>query len=228
MRKMKRFTAAAAAALVLGLAGCSGGGYTADDATSQVRGNLDEIYLGKFDPDYMERVGITEEEAEKTYLDGMDVEADYFIRYYGLETVSDEQRQEIIDLHKEIYSNADYEVQPAVKQSDGTFAVKVIFRPLDIHVQVDEEWDDFLNNFWAQYDSVDVDSMTDEDYAAFEQQLYNDYTEQVIDLVSSKLPTIGHGDETSTVIQIVQDEDGYYVMDQNGFGQFDGLLITYP
>lgn len=227
MRK-KTLTLIIALALIFTVTACSGGGYTAADATAQVKGNLDEIYLGEFIPDYLKSVGITEAEAQETYLSGMEYEADYFISYYGMENVTDAQYEEIVDLHKDIYSHAKYEVQPATKQSDGTYAVKVVLSPIDIHNQVDAEWDAFMEEFWGQYDDVDVNAMSDDEYAEWYGEVVDNYNQAVIDLVRSKVAGIGYGDETSVVIQIVQDDEGYYIMDSTGFGTLDSLMISYP
>lgn len=217
-----------AAAMAFALAGCGKRGVTAEDATNLVQGNLDEIYLGVFDPDFLKSVNITESQAEETYRGGLETETEYFIYYYGLEEVSDELYQEIVDLHADIYSYSSYTVQPATEQSDGSYAVKVTFRPLDIHVQVDEEWADFMTAFNDDYADVDVDSMTDEEYAAFWSEYSDDYNRRVVDLVKSKLPTMGYGEEDSLVIQVILDDDGYYTMDETSFQMFDTMLLTYP
>ena len=217
--------AALAAVTALSLTACSG--YSAEDATVLVKGNLDIIYLGEYTDAYLKSVNATEAEAQEIYQNNLEGESDYFLYYYDMEEVSDELYQEVVDLQKEIYSHAQYEVLPATKQSDGTFAVKVTFQPIDIHVQVDEEWDDFINAFNASYADVDPDAMSDEEWEAFWPAYNDDYNRQVIELVRSKLPTLGYGDEESVVIQVAQDEDGYYTPDDNGLGSFDTLLITY-
>lgn len=218
----------AALALIFALTACSGGGYTAADATAQVKGNLDEIYLGEFIPEYLQNVGITEKEAQETYESGMEYEAQYFISYYGMENVGDSQYEEIVELHKDIYSHAKYEVQPATKQSDGTYAVKVVLSPIAIHVQVNDEWESFMDDFWSRYLDDDINSMTEDEYTEWYNAVSDDYNEAVIDLVQSKLGSVEYGDETSVVIQIVQDDEGYYIMDNTGFGTLDSLMITYP
>ena len=67
MRKIwKRVTAAALSlTFVLSLSACGGGGLSADDATTYVQGILDENYKGVYDPDFLELIDITENEAEK-------------------------------------------------------------------------------------------------------------------------------------------------------------------
>ena len=217
--------AALAAVTALSLTACSG--YSAEDATVLVKGNLDIIYLGEYTDAYLKSVNATEAEAQEIYQNNLEGESDYFLYYYDMEEVSDELYQEVVELQKEIYSHAQYEVLPATKQSDGTFAVKVTFQPIDIHVQVDEEWDDFINAFNASYADVDPDAMSDEEWEAFWPAYNDDYNRQVIELVRSKLPTLGYGEEESVVIQVAQDEDGYYTPDDNGLSSFDTLLITY-
>ena len=66
MKRMKRSIALCLVlVMALTLTAC-GGGVTAKDATALVQGNLDEIYLGKFDPEYLKLVDITEADARET------------------------------------------------------------------------------------------------------------------------------------------------------------------
>jgi len=236
MKHLKKLAAACLAlAMVLALTACEDGkGMKPADATALVKGNLDEIYLGVFDPDYLESVGITENQAEETYLGGMESEAQYFFYYYGYEDsynyVTEEQMQEAVDMYKEIYSKARYTVQDAVEQSDGTFAVKVVFEPIDVHSQItDEDFGAFAEDFFAGFEDVDTESMTDEEWDAWlTEEFYPAYNKAILELVKPKVATLGYEKENSTVIQVVKDEDGYYTMDDTGFQTLDSLLITYP
>ena len=93
MRKIwKRVTAAALSlTFVLSLSACGGGGLSADDATTYVQGILDENYKGVYDPDFLELIDITENEAEETYLSSLETEADFFASAFLIDDLTDEQ-----------------------------------------------------------------------------------------------------------------------------------------
>ena len=95
-----------AAALCAGLAGCGGGGLTASDATVYVQGLMDRTYLGQYNQDYMDLVGVTEEEMEQNYEDGIQVEAEFFCYYFEIEDASEELMEEIRAFYRELYSHA--------------------------------------------------------------------------------------------------------------------------
>ena len=89
------------AALLIPLAAC-GGGYTAADATALVKANLDILYLGQYDADYLSTTETSENDAEEIYQGNLEAEVNNrLILYYGMEAVSDEMYQELLDLQEE-------------------------------------------------------------------------------------------------------------------------------
>ena len=67
-RSLRRAAAALLALFALLLTGC--GGVTADDAKAYIQGCLDAAYLGQYNQDYLDLIGITAEEAEEKILEG--------------------------------------------------------------------------------------------------------------------------------------------------------------
>ena len=124
MRKIwKRVTAAALSlTFVLSLSAC-GGGLSADDATTYVQGILDENYKGVYDPDFLELIDITENEAEETYLSSLETEADFFASAFLIDDLTDELKAEVVDMYKQVYAKAKYTVDTATEVDDGTFGV---------------------------------------------------------------------------------------------------------
>lgn len=209
--------------MVLTLTAC-GGGVTASDAKDLVQGNLDEIYLGKFDPEYLKLVDITEEEARQTYEEGLEVEAEMFAYYFDIYNMTDELKEEIIELYQEIYAQSKYTVGEASKLDESTFAVKVQVSPLDIFELVVDASEEALQPFFDKYENMDIASMSDEEYDAYDKE----WADAVLDLCWEKLPEMGYGDERSLVIQVTLDEDDYWVMSGDDFNNLDEIIITYP
>lgn len=223
-------------ALVLGMALSACGGLGEEDITLLVQGNIDAIYLGKYDPDYLELVDDTEEGAERDYLDGLEVEADYFSRYWGIvdtsygesyDDLDESLRNEIVELYREIYSHSKYEVQNAVKQDDGSYTVKVLVEPIDIMRQASELYDNDgyepLNEFWERAAQTDFSSMSDEEYMAYT----HEYGEIIVQMVRDLLPSLGYGEQKSQVIQ-VEKEDDVWSINEDDWGIFDAYVIDYP
>lgn len=205
--------------LMLSLAACGGG--FADDVTLLVRGNLDELYLGSFDADYMKLVGATEEECLASYEDGMGVEADFFAYYFGID-LTEEQRDEVIEMYKEIYAKSSYTVNPAEKEDDNTYRVKVDIQPIDLFVLVDEVWEETVDEFNAGYPDANV--MTDDEYEAY----LNDAARMVIDLCKSLMPEMGNMDTKTVYVQVVKGSDDYWSVTDDDMGSLDQYMIYYP
>ena len=94
-----------------------------------VQGILDENYKGIFDPEFLDMVDSSEEEAREAYENSVGVEADFLIGSLMDNAPTEEQRQELIDLYKEIYSHASYSVDSATEIDETTYGVKVTVAP---------------------------------------------------------------------------------------------------
>lgn len=218
-------TAGMALALTLSLTSCSllGGSLTTTDATAYIQGLLDETYLGVFSEDYMDMVDISRTEAEETYLNGLEVEAEYFADFMRISNLTDEIKDEIMTLYKEIYAKADYTVESASKLDDRTFAIKVRVKPLDIMHLVSEAMEDYMADFYNAYTDEEVEAMTDEEYDAYDAE----WAKRVIALCYEKLPEMGYLDETSLVVQLAKDEDDVWSIPDDDFSNLDYLIIDY-
>lgn len=128
MRKIwKRVTAAALSlTFVLSLSAC-GGGLSADDATTYVQGILDENYKGVYDPDFLELIDITENEAEETYLSSLETEADFFASAFLIDDLTDELKAEVVDMYKQVYAKAKYTVDTATEVTTAPSASKSLW-----------------------------------------------------------------------------------------------------
>lgn len=220
MKTIQRITALLLA-LVLALSLCACGGGFADDVTTLVRGNLDELYLGSFDEEYMKLVSATQEECQQSYEDGMGVEADFFAYYFGIELTED-QRAEVIEMYKEIYAKSSYTVNDAEKEDENTYRVKVDIQPIDLFVLVDEVWEETVSEFNANY--KDVNTMTDAEYEAY----LDDAARMIIDLCKSKMPDMGNLETKTVYVQVTKDSNNYWSITDDDMGALDEAMISYP
>ena len=92
-------------ALLISLAAC-GGGLSPDDATTYIQGILDENYKGVYDAGFLDMIDSSEEEAQEVYQNSIEVEADFLIGSLMDNEPTEEQRDELIELYKEIYAKA--------------------------------------------------------------------------------------------------------------------------
>lgn len=135
----------AAAVLAVGLAAC--GGVTKDDATVYVKGQINSTYLGQYNEDYLKLMDMTEAEAAEDYEWNLGAEADWFMDFASIYP-SDETKEKVVELYKEIYAKCKYTVQPASKLDNGNFAVEVLVEPMDLMVQFQNTAD--LDTVWTE------------------------------------------------------------------------------
>ena len=205
--------------------------------TLLVRGNLDALYLGEFDDDYLKLIDSDEETELQTYMEGIMMTAEYFAWYWGIiDTDADESladldeklQQDIIDLCVAISDQVKYEVQPAAKQKDGSYTVKVLITPVTIMEEACEVYDKGsyrpLEDYLKKSQNADWDNMSSKEYWA----MTNEYGQIIVDMVSGLLPELSYGEQKSMVIQVNEDEDGYLQMNGDDLAVFDSYVIPYP
>lgn len=223
-----------AGVMVLALAACGQDG--AKTAELLVQGNIDEIYKGIFDPEYMKLVESTEEQSKQDYEAALEAEADFFASYYW--SITDEDygityddldeglKSEIVDLYREIYSKAKYEIVSTAKQDDGSYGVKMSIEPIDVMQKANEAYEAGyapLEEFIAGYTSEEINEMSDEEYLAFR----NQYGEIIVQLVKDQLPSLGYLEAKTLTLQVEEDKDGAVSINNDDWQTFDAYVIDY-
>lgn len=199
------------------------------DAVAYMQGQLDEMYLGKFDPNYLKMVDITLAEAQETYDNNVTIESEYFMSLYQIDYPTDAFKVRLKDLYKQIYAKSSYTVVSSAQQPDGSYSVKVTVRPLDIIQLFDKAAPDVIDAFNAKYDKVDTEAMTDAEFDTWYETIYDpDYATILADLLESLIPKMGYLEEKSIVVQIAKDPtDGYYAITDDSMSNLDALMIDY-
>ena len=207
--------------MLFSLAGCS----SSFDASKHVKGNLDAIYLGIFDEEYVDSIVDTLEECQASYEEGLSYEAQFFMQYSDMDEtlLSDETKQEIVDLYRDIYSHSKYDVGDAT-ESNGTYLVSVTIHPMDIIQKFLEEDNEALMTTWEERGAAgEFEEMSD---AEFEEA----WARLIIDAVKARLDNIGYLDPETISVQVVKEEgdDGeYYIISDSDFQRIDEVMIAY-
>lgn len=221
---------AIALVLALSLSGCGILSLLGMDPSESVKvlvqGNLDEIYLGKYNSDFLELTDMTEAEAEQNYLDGLAVEAQVFAQLCDIDYLTDELEAEVVDLYKEIYSHSKYELGEVQKIDEDTYGVQLTIYPIDIMQQLIDASGDAVAEFNAQYTEEELALInSDADaYAAYDEA----WARMTIELCRSLIPSLGYNEPVSMLVQVVRDADGLWVIDSNDFNEIDLYMISYP
>ena len=210
-------------ALTVLLTACAQETETGFDAEAYVTGVLKATYLGQFQADYLEMVGLTEAEAQTEYANGIHLEVNNFYSAYSIETTTDELHDGIEELFYDIYSHASLTVTGVEEREDGSFVVTVEVEPIDIVRQVHEALPALQAEFYAKYPEEDQNTMTSAQYTAFDAE----WAQLVLGLYQDKLTTIGHLPAQTVTLRVEQDSQGYYGINNADFLALDKLVIDY-
>jgi len=190
-----------------------------------VQGDLDALYLGEFNENYLDLTGASEEDCQSAYEQNLSLSADIFARCFGITNLTDDLRSEVEDLYREIYARAHYSVVGAVQIDETHYTVTVNVEPMDFFTPVLDGFDDAMVGFRARWiDYVDVSRMTDEQYAAFEL----DWAQSVLAWCRRNLDGITYLPVQTVEISVTQDGDGLWSTDADSMQAFDEAVLYYP
>lgn len=231
----------AALVLALALTGCEEkpgkDSLSTDDASRCVQVELDATYKGQFDGFLDFYSNVTKNDARDQYNSNIEYEANYFLHLYGMTDPEDNtavveptemQLATAEKLYKDIYAKADYSVMSSNKQDDGSYAVRVVIKPMDIIHLVDDNFDDHFADFIAKFDAVDVSEFSQDELLDWYRNTYSrEYYDVLLDLLEQQIPNIGYGDEKSVVVQVLQDEENALSINSDDMGNLDWAIIDY-
>lgn len=222
MRMMKRMAACLLAVLML-VSLCACGSFS-DDVKLLIQGNLDEIYLGKFDTDYMKLVETTEAECQENYESGVAYEVEFFCYYFNIEFPTEELLADLTEQYKEIYSQAKYTVGDVSKLDDSTYAVKLTVEPINvIDLMIEAANNGALDAFYNKYSDTEISSMTDAEYEAYDQE----WAQLILDLLKAQMANMSHEDPQTLAVQVVLEND-VWTISESDMQSIDELIVCYP
>lgn len=227
------------ALLALGLTACrdTSGGITADDAKKCVQVEMDTTYKGDFTGFVDFYSNVTTSDAREQYDANVEGEALLFLDGMGVPSLenqnenlpaSDLQVHRAKELYEQIYAKSDYSIVSSSKQDDGTFAVKVTIKPLDVFDLLNEDYESGFEAFWTKFNAVDTDSMSDEEFATWYTETFaKEYYDTLLNLLEEQIPDIGYKTSKDIVIQVQQSEDGSLYISNEDLQNLDRLIIDY-
>lgn len=225
MRKWRKFLSLAAAALLLtGLTACQN---VAKDATVYIQGELDATYLGKVSQEYIDVVeGMTEADAQGKYDYNLQAESQYLLSYLGVELPTDAVNQRAEEVVGEIYSHAKYTVADAELLKSGDIAAEVTISPIEIIPLIPDEryaevWENVKQEAGVSDDEVAV--MSDEEYQVLDEQ----YAMVLLDELEGLMDQLSYGTDQTILLQMKEDEEGYYSLVESGMQKLDEVMIDY-
>ncbi len=225
MKTIRRAAALALACLmVLSLAACKALPTKSEQFTILVRGNLDEIYLGRAGSDYLKLTGTTAEDVAASYEDSLRQEATFFCGYFDITHPTDRTMAEVVELYRQIYANASYIVGSAAKTDDGTYAVSVEIQPLNIMETALANPGEAMATFYEKHGGVNREDLSGEELAEFEA----DWADAVITLVRGQLSHVTYRDTVTVDVHVTQTEEGFWQMDAGDLQAVDALILCYP
>ena len=154
------------------------------------------------------------------------MESEYLLSYLAVELPTDAVYQRAEEIVGEIYSHAQYTVADAELLKSGDIATEVTVSPIEIIPMLSDE---LLADIWtavkqeAGVNDDQVAAMSDEEY----QQLDEQYAMAVLDELEGLIAQLTYGTDQTILLQMKEDEDGYYTLVESGLQKVDEIMIDY-
>jgi len=202
------------------LTGCS----VAFDASAYIKGNLDSLYLGTVDAEFLDLVSNTEEELKQSHEAALLIETEYFFNFFDIveDLISPEMKGEVIEMYRLIYSNAKYEVGEATQTGDD-YLVDVTVYPIDIIQKVLEDFDDFMSAWYDRQENGSFEDLSVEEFETL-------WAREVINFVKARIGSIGYLEPETLSVRVVShasEGSNFYTISDDDIRRVDTLIITY-
>lgn len=205
---------------------------TQDEAKVFVQGMLDKLYLGKYNPDYLELVGRTAEECETDHLQNVLMEAEIFSEYWGIvdpdlgesyDALDASLRNQLTSLIQEIYTKSSFTVSDAATvPGTDNYAVTVTVNPINVLQLAEANYQAASDELWAQYKAQGAEH-DDAVYAAYNKA----YAEMVISLVKAQMGNLGYLAPQTVTVHVEKDANASYSINLGDLDAVDALIISY-
>lgn len=211
------------AALLLALPGCAAAP-SPTQLTALVAGNLDTLYRGQAEEEYLLLTGADAGQVESAYEQGLAREAAFFCRYFDVEDPDEALLGEVADLYRKIYPLALYTVEDAVKESRDVYAARVQVTPVGVFASVLSDPAEMQAAFAEAHRGADLSAMTPAEKAAYGA----DWARTVMAAVRLRLPGAGYRDPVNFTVHVERGEDGVWRVNADDLRQVDEAVIYYP
>lgn len=200
--------------MLLSLSGCGG---KSSNFQPYVKSLLNSNYLG-VTSEYVKLTGANEEDAEALYLQNVTRLADNLSTYYGLDISTDpELAPAMVDLAKQIYSKAKFDVDKAYKDNN-IYYVDVTVYPIDILNQTNGQIVQYVNSFNEAVDRGDYNDYTKEEYEY-------EFASGIIGILAGAVESISYTEPVTLKTRIITTEDSYYIGNED-FREIDIHIIN--
>ena len=196
------------------------GGCGQYDAAAMLKGNLDVMYLGQYTAEYLQAVDLSADEADAAYENGLLTSAKSFAHNYDIDwdLLSDETRERVVDLQRELYRHSKYTVGEAVADGED-YLVELTVQPLDVYAKfLAEDAEGLLADRQQRLDAGELAELD-------AQQLEEDWAQSILSLMEQRLDAVGYLPAETITVRIAPDEDGYLTITDGDFARIDGLII---
>lgn len=187
------------------------------DPQEYVQAFLDVSYKQKTE-NYVELTGITDAEAEQIFEDNLD----YTMSKFPSEVMTDELKTEYRSLFGSLAKKADYTVDEAKREEDGSYQVELTVKPILLLRDTYQTFQEQAQEYATQVSNDVMNGLAmpeEQEMQVAVYQIYYDVLKQAME------QGINYGSPCKMTLHLEQDDQGYYEIRKSDLQRLDQLLI---
>ena len=220
----------AAAALCLGLMGCSlSSGFADYDVSGYFQALLDSSYKNQ-NENYATVAATTEENAQQNNTTTVRNAAVNFCNTYGV-TPSDDQLSQLQEVMSQALAQASYTVQDEVKTETG-YTLEIVIDPIVNFSDMGDDIRQLRNQAQDEATQANSSASDEEDsYGSGDEEPVDAnelFVDKVVELCQEQLSSLRYSGETVTItLDIRQTEEGELQLDTNQLDTIDRTVLQF-
>ena len=172
------------------------------------KGYMDITYLGDKTL-YSRTTDITDDEASQMFKESVEIESGYFIEYFELKNLTDEQNAQLNDLIKDVYKKTKYEITEVKETETDKYEISLKISPLNMIKVVEDE---LMKKIEIATEDITADNV---------------WNQMIINILKDNIGNIGYFEDEIVIVKIFQNMDHLYEFEQDSLTEVDSKVIKY-
>ncbi len=188
--------------------------YSEKDAQNLVQWNLDVIYFGTLSKEGAESFGMTSEAVEYEHMQTILYEAENLYMLVGEDKYIEDAFEKCFYIMNNIYAQADYTVNEAIKIDESHFEIEIDVRP----IMFNEYLSSGFANAIKEHPELESADLSEED---FEKQV----AEIIFEVFENFSNNIEYGDPVTVNATVEQGPNGNWEIEEKDFNKLIDTII---
>ena len=160
---------------------------------------------------YKETTNETDEKLLSLYEESVEIESDYFIEFFELENISNEDKTRLTSLIKKAYDKTKYEISLKEKINEEKYSYNITIQPNNI-IKLTED------SLIAAMNSAAEEELN---------TLLNNWNKEILNILEKEIDNIGYFETVTVELVVYKADNGLWTFDEDDLSDIDTQVVKY-